>query len=122
MADASKELPAPKTASDVEKALLSTLKQDPARQLAYMQEHLPVATLRRFYKRAPLGPDLLARFIRTCADLVEVDRQHAEDLVCALAAVPSSKTDAAMFDADEQGVLQRLNSCLGSRATEAWAD
>jgi len=65
---------------------------------------------------------MLARLIRICSDLVEVDAQHAEDLVCALAAVPSSKTDAAMFDAVEQDLLQRLNSRLGSKATEAWAD
>lgn len=118
----SKPILAPRTSSDVEKALLVTLKTDSQRQLAYVQEHLPVSALRRFYKRAPLGPDLLARMVRICADLVEVDKQQAEDLVCALAAVPSSKTDAAMFDADEQAVLQRLNSSLGSKATEAWAD
>jgi hypothetical protein len=117
-----KQLPPPKTSSDVEKALLSTLKKDPKRQLAYVQEHLPVATLRRFYKRTPLGPDMLSRLILICADLVEEDTRHAEDLVCALAAVPSAKTDVAMFDDSEQGVLQRLTSRLGSKATDAWAD
>jgi len=117
-----KALPAPRNSSDVEKALLTTLKTNRERQLAYVREHLPVATLRRFYKRSPLGPDLLARLIRISADLAEVDAQHAEDLVCALAVAPSAKTDAAMFDAEEQDVLQRLTSRLGSKATEAWAD
>jgi len=118
----SKPLPAPRTSSDVEKALLTTLDKSTESQLAYVREHLPVTVLKRFYKRCPLGPDMLARLIRICSDLVEVDAQHAEDLVCALAAVPSSKTDAAMFDAVEQDLLQRLNSRLGSKATEAWAD
>jgi hypothetical protein len=118
---ASKPLPAPKNSSDVEKALLTTLKKEPARQVAYVREHLPMATLQRFYKRSPLGPDLLARFICISADLAEEDAQHAEDLLCALAAFPSTKTDAAMFDAEEQETLQRLTTRFGSRATEAWA-
>merc|ERR1711977_262875 len=122
MGDSSKQLTAPKTASDVEKALLSTLKKDSERQLAYVREHLPVATLRRFYKRSPLGPDLLARFVRISADLVEEDGERAEELLCFLAAAPSAKTDAAMFDAEERDVLDRLTARLGSRATEAWAD
>lgn len=118
----SKQLSAPKTSSDVEKALLSTLKKDQEGQLAYVREHLPVATVRRFYKRSPLGPDMLAKLIHISSDLAGEDAQRAEDLVCALAAVPSAKTDAAMFDAAEQDVLQRLTSRLGSKATDAWAD
>jgi len=117
----SKPLPAPRTSSDVEKMLLTTLKE-PAGQLSYVREHLPVATLRRFYKRTPLGPDLLARLIRVSADLAQEDAERAEDLVCALAAVPSAKTDTAMFDAEEKDVLQRLTARLGPKATEAWAD
>jgi len=118
----SKQLPAPKTSSDVEKALLVTLKKNPQEQLAYLREHLSTTTLRRFYKRLPLGPDLLSRYIRIAADLVEEDAPRTEDLMCTLAGMPSAKTDAAMFDADEQAVLQRLTSRLGSKATEAWAD
>merc|ERR1712006_12218 len=79
----SKPLPAPRTSSDVEKVILTTLKNEPKRQLSYVREHLPVASLRRFYKRAPLGPDLLARLIRISADLAEEDAQHAEELLCA---------------------------------------
>merc|ERR1712146_827336 len=105
--DSNKPLPAPKTSSDVEKALLTTLK-DPERRLAYVREHLPVATLRKFYKRSPLGPDLLARLIHICAALADEDAARAEELLLALAGMPSSKTDAAMFDAEECSVLERL--------------
>merc|ERR1719262_1252987 len=89
-----KPLPAPRAGTDIEKALLATLKSDPTRQLAYVREHVSVATLRRFFKRTPMGPDLLARFVHICADLVEEDTQQAADLICALAGVPSAKTDA----------------------------
>lgn len=119
---ASRPLPAPKTSSDVEKALLTTLKKEPERQVAYVREHVSVATLRRFYKCSPLGPDLLATLIRITGNLVEADKQLAEDLLCALAAAPSAKIDAGMFDDKEQEVLRKLTSCLGSKATEAWAD
>jgi len=119
---ASRPLPAPKTSSDVEKALLTTLKKEPERQVAYVREHVSVATLRRFYKCSPLGPDLLATLIRITANLVEADKQLAEDLLCALAAAPSAKIDAGMFDAEEQEALRKLTSCLGSKATDAWAD
>jgi len=118
----SKPLPAPRISSDVEKALLTTLKSDQGLQLAYVREHLSIEAFRKFYKRCPLGPDMLARLIRICSDLAEEDAPRAEELLCALAAAPSSKTDAAMFDAEEQAVLQRLNSRLGTKATEAWAD
>lgn len=117
-----KPVPAPRTGSDVEKAILVTLKREPERQVAYVREHLPIATLQRFFKRAPLGPDLLGRLICISADLAEEDLQHAEEMVCALAVMPSAKTDAAMFDAEEQAVLQRVTTRLGSKATEAWAD
>merc|ERR1712100_757847 len=76
---ASKPLPAPRTSSDIEKALLTTLKKDPARQLAYVQEHISATALRRFYKRCPLGPDLLARFIHISAALADEDSQRAEE-------------------------------------------
>lgn len=118
----SKQLPAPRTGADIEKALLTTLKSDSERQLAYVREHLSGVGLRRFFKRAPLGPDLLARLICVSDDLAKEDTQRAEDLICALAAAPSAKTDAAMFDDEEQKVLQGLTSRLGPKAAEAWAD
>jgi len=118
----SRQLPAPRTGGEIEKVLLTTLKSDPQRQLAYVREHLLGSNLRRFFKRSPLGPDLLARLVRISADLAKEDAQYAEELVCALAAAPSAKTDAAMFDAEEQKVLQGLTSRLGPKAAEAWAD
>lgn len=119
--DSSKPLPAPRTSSDIEKALLTTLKE-PARQLAYVREHLPAVTLLRFYKRLPLGPDLLARLVHICAALADEDATCAEELLCALATVPSAKTDAGMFDAGEQEVLRCLTTRFGSKAADAWAD
>jgi hypothetical protein len=119
---ATRPLDAPKTGADIEKALLVTLKTDKERQLAYVREHISVAALRRHFKRAPMGPDLISRLIHITADLAEEDCQLAGEITCALASVPSAKTDAAMFDADEQEVLQRLISRTGPSAAEAWAD
>merc|ERR1711865_115661 len=107
---------------DIEKALLTTLKKEPEKQLAYVREHVPLSTLRKFYKCSPLGPDMLAALVKISAKLADEDVKSAEDLVCALALVPNAKTDAGMFDDKEQDVLQKLTARLGSKATEAWAD
>lgn len=116
-----KQPPAPKNGSDVEKALLNTLKGDASRQLTYVREHLSVSSVRRLYRRAPLGPDLLAELIRLLADLAQEDAAAAAELLRALAVAPSTKTHAAMFNIEEQSALQRLLALLGPDAAADWA-
>lgn len=111
---------APRTGGDVEKAILSTLKGDAARQLAYVKEHVSAAALRRFYRRAPLGPDLLGALVRLLANLAEEDAKLAGDLLGAIAAAPSSRTQAGMFDAEERAALDSLLSRVGPDAAGVW--
>jgi len=104
----------------VEKAILSTLKGDTGRQLAYVKEHVSAAVLQRFYRRAPVGPDLLAALVRLLGDLAEEDTHLAAELLGSLASAPSSRTQAAMFDAEERAALQRLLALVGSEAAAVW--
>lgn len=112
--------PAPRTGADVEKALLSSLKGDSARQLSYLREHLTAVSLRRFFRRAPLGPDLLAVLVGLLAEVAEEDTPLAASLLAALADAPSSRTQAAMFSAEEQAALQKLLLRVGGAAAAAW--
>mmetsp|Transcript_87016 Transcript_87016/g.186449 ORF Transcript_87016/g.186449 Transcript_87016/m.186449 type:complete len:851 (+) Transcript_87016:51-2603(+) len=112
--------PPPRNGGDVEKALLSTLKGDAARQLAYLREHLSPAQLRKFYRKAPLGPDLLAVLMSLLADLAEQDANAAGEVLSALAAAPSARTQTAMFDAKEQAALKRLLGRVAPAVAKPW--
>lgn len=119
-AAASRGPPAPLTGADVEKALLSTLKKDAVARMAYAKEHLTAEAIRRFYRRTPLGPDLLAAVVAALAESAAVDAHGAASSFAALASTPSALTHAAMFDAAEQAALQQLLARLGPQATAAW--
>eukprot|EP00933_Yihiella_yeosuensis_P016867 TRINITY_DN14267_c0_g1_i1.p1 TRINITY_DN14267_c0_g1~~TRINITY_DN14267_c0_g1_i1.p1 ORF type:complete len:839 (-),score=222.19 TRINITY_DN14267_c0_g1_i1:117-2399(-) len=118
----SRPVAAPRNGSDVEKILLSTAKGDNARQLAYVKEHLSAENLRKFYRRAPLGPDLLAIVIRILSELAQEDVSAARERLGALAAAPSARTQTAMFDPEEKAALNRLLSKVGSEAAAAWEE
>lgn len=115
-------IPAPRTGADVEKALLSTAKNDPGRQIAYIREHVTADALRRFYKKTPLGPDLLAAMMRLLLRLADDDVPSARDRLAAIAASPSAKTQSAMFDADERASFDKLLALVGPDAAAAWED
>mmetsp|Transcript_83173 Transcript_83173/g.269275 ORF Transcript_83173/g.269275 Transcript_83173/m.269275 type:complete len:840 (+) Transcript_83173:85-2604(+) len=122
-ATASRGPPAPRTGGEVEKALLSTLKGDAGKRLAYVKEHLGADVLRKLFRRTPPGPDLLAALVRVFADLAEAgDEALAGQLLSALGEAPSARTQAAMFDADERACLQLLLGRLGPEAGSAWKD
>lgn len=110
---------APKTAADVEKALLSGLKEA-AQRTAYVKEHLSATALRSLYRRAPLGPDVLAAIVQTLDEISAEDAALASELLAALAAAPSARTQAAMFDDKERQALERLLKRLGPSAA-CWA-
>lgn len=113
---------APRTGADVEKALLSTLKSDAARRSAYVKEHLTAESVRKFFKRAPPGPDLLAALVRSLADLADAgDSVLAGQLLQALSEAPSAHVQAAMFDAEEQASLSRLLGRVGPEAAAKWS-
>mmetsp|Transcript_42638 Transcript_42638/g.110201 ORF Transcript_42638/g.110201 Transcript_42638/m.110201 type:complete len:815 (-) Transcript_42638:102-2546(-) len=122
MAAAPAKMPsAPRIGGEVEKALLSTLKGDAARQITYIREHVSPTTVSRFWKRAPLGPDLLGVLVQRLADLAEEDTALAAELLTAVGAAPSSQTQAEMFDAEERSALQRLLAKVGPEtAAKAW--
>jgi len=113
--------PAPAKAADVEKALLSTLKSDVQKQAAYMQEHLSGAALKKFFRRAPLGPDLLGVFIIALAKLVDSDAEGAMSRLEALASTPSAATHAAMLDASERSALKQLLARASPEQASVWA-
>lgn len=115
-------LPAPRTGADVEKALLSTAKNDPGRQVAYIREHVTADALRRFYRKTPLGPDLLAAMMRLLLRLADDDIPSAKERLAAIAASPSAKTQSAMFDADERASFDKLLALVGPDAAAAWED
>jgi len=115
-------LPAPRTGADVEKALLSTAKSDAARQLAYIKEHVTADALRRFYRKTPLGPDLLATMIRLLLQLAADDVPSARERLATIAASPSAKTQSAMFDAEERVSFDKLLVLVGPDAAAAWED
>jgi len=115
-------LPAPRTGADVEKALLSTAKSDAGRQLAYIKEHVTADALRRFYRKTPLGPDLLAAMVRLLLQLAADDVPLARERLAAIAASPSAKTQSAMFDADERVSFDKLLALVGPDAASAWED
>eukprot|EP00931_Biecheleriopsis_adriatica_P091296 TRINITY_DN65188_c0_g1_i1.p1 TRINITY_DN65188_c0_g1~~TRINITY_DN65188_c0_g1_i1.p1 ORF type:complete len:842 (-),score=220.89 TRINITY_DN65188_c0_g1_i1:72-2405(-) len=121
-AAARRTIPAPRNGADVEKALLSTAKGNAASQLAYIKEHVSADALRRFYRKTPLGPDLLAVLMRLLADLADEDVPAARERLSALASAPSSRTYVAMFDAQERAAFSRLLSRVGSEASSVWED
>eukprot|EP00929_Paragymnodinium_shiwhaense_P112718 TRINITY_DN80988_c0_g1_i1.p1 TRINITY_DN80988_c0_g1~~TRINITY_DN80988_c0_g1_i1.p1 ORF type:complete len:918 (+),score=272.69 TRINITY_DN80988_c0_g1_i1:102-2756(+) len=113
-------LQAPKTAADVEKTLLVQLKNDAERRKTYVEEHIPAESIKKLYKRAPLGPDLLATLITALRDLAREDVAGAGSRLSALAACPSATTHAAMFDAKETAALRELVDRLGPEAVKTW--
>mmetsp|Transcript_60546 Transcript_60546/g.131204 ORF Transcript_60546/g.131204 Transcript_60546/m.131204 type:complete len:823 (-) Transcript_60546:106-2574(-) len=108
-----------RSAGDVEKALLSTLRGDVEQQAAYVRD-LPVAALGRFFSRAPPGPDLLAALVQALGRIAEEDKSKAGEVLDVLAKVPGVKTQAAMFDATERASLDQLVACLGPEFGVAW--
>jgi len=112
---------APKTGAEVEKALLNQLKGDAAKQAAYVREHLPGQALRKFFRRAPCGPDLLAALVGALAELAQEDASGAEERLTALATTPSAKIHAAMFDAKERVAFDQLLARVGPEAGAVWA-
>merc|ERR1719433_367980 len=120
-ASAPPKLPAaPRTACDVEKALLSTLRGSSERQGQYFREHLTAPVLRRLYRRTAPGPDLLAVLVRLLGDFAAEDAPRAAELLASLAAAPSVKMQVAMFDDQERATLTRLLACVGPEAAAAW--
>lgn len=115
-----KALPAPKTAGEVEKALLTTLKSSEERQLAYLKEHLSPTVFRRLFRKVPLGPDMLALLVHLVGMLAEEDVETAGQLVGALAATPAASTHTAMFSKGEKAELQKLLDRVGSDAASIW--
>jgi len=113
-------LQAPKTAADVEKTLLVVAKNDAERRKAYVQEYLPAESIQKFYKRAPLGPDVLAVLIAALRDLSREDATGAGARLSALAACPSATTHAAMFDPTEKEALRELVAKLGPEVAKTW--
>lgn len=111
--------PAPRRCADVEKALLVTLRGADERA-AYFREHLSPEVIRKFFGRVPLGPDLLGAFVRVLADIAAEDVPLASKALDAVAAAPSAKTQAQMFDAEERACLQRLVDQVGPEAVEFW--
>jgi len=111
---------APRTGGEVEKVLLSTLKADATQRLAYVTEHLPAEAIRKLFRRAPLGPDLLAALVRALADLAAEDAARAAASLSALAEAPSALTQARMFDAEEKGSLEKLLKLVGPEAAAPW--
>ncbi|CAE8693110.1 unnamed protein product [Polarella glacialis] len=118
----SRPLPAPKMGSDVEKALLSIAQGNAGRQLAYVKEHVSAEVIRKFFRKVPLGPDLLAAMVLVLADLAEEDLPAAADRLAAIASNRSSKTQCAMFDAAERAVFDGLLARVGPEAAAAWGD
>jgi len=111
---------APRTACDVEKALLSTLRGNSERQTQYFREHLTAPVLRRLYRRTAPGPDLLAVMIRLLANFAAEDVPRAAEVLASLAVAPSLKMQVAMFDDQERAALTRLLACVGTEAAAAW--
>eukprot|EP00928_Gymnodinium_smaydae_P011863 TRINITY_DN1433_c0_g2_i1.p1 TRINITY_DN1433_c0_g2~~TRINITY_DN1433_c0_g2_i1.p1 ORF type:complete len:937 (-),score=287.72 TRINITY_DN1433_c0_g2_i1:88-2898(-) len=120
LSSASRAPAAPRSGADVEKALMGTLRRDPAQQLAYVKEHLSAAVLRRLYRRTPLGPDLLGTLIVAIAELAQGGDESAEKRLSALAESPSALTHAAMFDAKERSALQQLLGKVSAEAAAPW--
>merc|ERR1711920_603752 len=116
-----RSLAAPRNGGDVEKALLSTLKDDAARA-AYVKEHLSAEAVRKLFQRTPLGPDLLATVVRLTGMLAAEDGSEAAagQLMAALASTPSARTYAAMFDKKERQALDTLLHRLGPGAAGQW--
>eukprot|EP00930_Biecheleria_cincta_P095019 TRINITY_DN868_c0_g1_i1.p1 TRINITY_DN868_c0_g1~~TRINITY_DN868_c0_g1_i1.p1 ORF type:complete len:843 (-),score=199.46 TRINITY_DN868_c0_g1_i1:210-2738(-) len=115
-------LPAPRTGADVEKALLSTAKSHAGRQLAYIKEHVTADALRRFYRKTPLGPDLLATMMQLLLQLAHEDVSSARERLAAIAASPFAKTQSAMFNAEERASFDKLLVLMGPDAAAAWQD
>merc|ERR1711865_418307 len=111
---------APKTAGEVEKALLITLKTNEAGQLAYVKEHLSPPAISKLFKKCPLGPDMLAKLVHLTAVLAEEDAGAAGQFVGALAATPEASTHAAMFSKGENAELQKLLDRVGPDAASTW--
>jgi len=122
-ATAPRPVAAPKTAGDVEKAIMTTFKGDSERQLAYVREHLGGTVMQKLFRRAPLGPDLLALLICLLGDLAAEDAPGVAALLSALAATPSARTHAAMFDASERKALDAAIVRAGGspELVQAWA-
>jgi hypothetical protein len=116
-----KPLAAPKTGADVEKALLVALKGNASGRVAYVRDHLSAVAFRRFFRRAPLGPDLLAALVESLGELAKEDAQAATERLVALADAPSARTHSAMFDEREQAALQQVLERAGPEAARAWA-
>lgn len=102
----------PKTGSDVEKAVMVTLKGQTLEQLEYVKQHLCGDTLTRL-KRTPIGVDLLSTFVRILTVLAEEDVGRASEVLAALAATPSAKLHVEMFDAEERGAWENLLARVG---------
>lgn len=109
--------PAPRNGGDVEKALLVTCKNDSEQQLGYVREHLQAKSVRKFWRNCPLGADLLGLLVRLLADTASDDDQ---DLLRAIGRAPSTATLVDMFNAEEKGALQRLQSRVGAETIAAW--
>jgi len=121
-ASARRTIPAPRTGADVEKALLSTAKADPNSRLAYVKEHVAADAIKKFYRKTPLGPDLLGVLMRILAELANEDLSAARERLAALASTPSSRMHSAMFDAEERRIFSQLLSKVGLDAAAAWED
>lgn len=119
-AAASRSVAAPKTGADVEKALLTTLKNDVVRRRAYVTEHLSPATVQRLFRKAPLGPDLLGELVVMLSNMPVEEDGVVKALVPVLGVTPSSQTHAAMFDSKERAALELLLTRCGPDAAAAW--
>jgi len=117
---APKQLAAPRTGGEIEKVLLSTLRGKPTEQLEYVKDHVSPDLIRRFFRRTPMGPDLLGALVRTLADMSTQDVDRTSEIFAAMAEVPSAKTQASMFDAEEKSCLDRVLAAVGSSAADAW--
>lgn len=117
-----RELAPPKNSADVEKALVTTLKNDETKQKEYVEKHLNKQTAKKIFKRTPLGPDLLAVLIKLLLKISESSQDKASEILSALGALPSASTHAAMLDASELEVLRELVKKLGPDAAEPWKE
>jgi tetratricopeptide (TPR) repeat protein len=117
-----RELAPPKNSADVEKALMSTLKRDEAKQVEYVEKHLNRQTAKKIFKKTPVGPDLLAVLIKVLLKVSENSTEKAAEILNALGALPSASTYAAMLDASELQSLRVLVTKLGPEAAKPWEE
>jgi len=117
-----RELAAPKNSADVEKALVTTLKNDEAKQIEYVEKHLNRQTAKKIFKRTPLGPDLLAVLIKLLLKISASSKDNASEILSALGALPSAATHAAMLDTSELQALRELVTKLGPDAAKPWQE